>query len=496
MKAVMVMFDTLSRRFLSAYGNEWAKTPNFDRLSEKSVQFQSFYCGSLPCMPARRELHTGKHNFLHRGWGPLEPYDVSAIEQMKKQGVYTHICTDHSHYWEDGGATYLPRYHSWEGFRGQEGDRYIDIADPSALFIPKQLHEPMKKESFLHNWANRSVRGGEEDYSSVQCINAGMKFIEKNHKADSWFLQIECFDPHEPFDVPQRFLDEYADDYGGEYFDWPRYSHVTEHEDQKRHLIKRYAALISMCDCYLGKVLDQFDQYNLWDDTMLIVNTDHGFLMGEHDWWGKNIPPAYQEIAHLPFFLYDPRSKIQGEKRSELCQTIDIAPTLLDFFGIKPCQSVTGHNLRTVIEKEEPVRQAAIFGSFGAPVNVTDGRYVYMRNCATPDNAPLFEYTLMPTRLRGFMSKELMKTTLTDEFSFTNGMPVLKCPSSTRFNSYEIGHQLFDLEADPDQVHPMDDRDVEIRMMEAMIGVMKKEECPREQYERLGILKFKEMKDR
>ena len=113
------MFDTLSRRYLSTYGNDWVLTPNFKRLEEHCVVFDQFYCGSLPCMPARRELHTGRYNFLHRGWGPIEPFDVSSIEMMKAKGIYTHIVTDHSHYWEDGGATYLTRYSSWEGFRGQ-----------------------------------------------------------------------------------------------------------------------------------------------------------------------------------------------------------------------------------------------------------------------------------------------------------------------------------------------------------------------------------------
>ena len=98
MKAVLVMFDTLSRRYLSTYGNDWVLTPNFKRLEEHCVVFDQFYCGSLPCMPARRELHTGRYNFLHRGWGPIEPFDVSSIEMMKAKGIYTHIVTDHSHY--------------------------------------------------------------------------------------------------------------------------------------------------------------------------------------------------------------------------------------------------------------------------------------------------------------------------------------------------------------------------------------------------------------
>ena len=77
MRTIMVMFDTLTRKFLPSYGCNWTKLPNFKRLEQRCTTFDNFYAGSLPCMPARRELHTGKHNFLHRSWGPLEPVDRS-----------------------------------------------------------------------------------------------------------------------------------------------------------------------------------------------------------------------------------------------------------------------------------------------------------------------------------------------------------------------------------------------------------------------------------
>ena len=109
MKAVMVMFDSLNRRMLPNYGCTWTKAENFARLGEKSAVFDNCYVGSLPCMPARRELHTGRYGFLHRSWGPLEPFDNSMPEILKNRGIYTHLVSDHYHYWEDGGATYHSR---------------------------------------------------------------------------------------------------------------------------------------------------------------------------------------------------------------------------------------------------------------------------------------------------------------------------------------------------------------------------------------------------
>ena len=61
-----------------------------------------------------------------------------------------------------------------------------------------------------------------------------------------------------------------------------------------------------MLDCYLGKVLDFLDGHDMWKDTLLVVNTDHGYLLGEHGYFSKNYMPCYEEITHTPFFLWDP----------------------------------------------------------------------------------------------------------------------------------------------------------------------------------------------
>ena len=59
----------------------------------------------------------------------------------------------------------------------------------------------------------------------------------------------------------------------------------------------------------MGSVLDFFDENNLWEDTTLILTTDHGFMLGEHDWWAKNRMPLYNEISHIPLFIYHPDYK-------------------------------------------------------------------------------------------------------------------------------------------------------------------------------------------
>src|SRR5690606_27723857 len=102
--------------------------------------------GSLPCMPARRDLMTGRLNFLHRSWGPREPFDNALPECLKTKNVYSHLITDHYHYFEDGGAGYHTRYHSFEYVRGQEGDGWKGVVAPPTdewrqTYHPAQVNE-------------------------------------------------------------------------------------------------------------------------------------------------------------------------------------------------------------------------------------------------------------------------------------------------------------------------------------------------------------------
>ena len=503
MRAIMVMFDTLNRRMLSPYGCDWVKTPNFDRLAERTVTFQQSYAGSLPCMPARRELHTGRLNFLHRSWGPLEPFDDSMPELLKKNGVYTHLISDHYHYWEDGGATYHTRYNSWEIIRGQEGDAWKgQVRDPE---IPECVS---RKPGALwrNDWVNRGYLKSETDMPQYRTFESGKEFIRRNLTEDKWFLQIETFDPHEPYFTQQHYKSLYPHDYHGRHFDWPPYMPVTESEEEVEHVRYEYAALLTMCDHYLGEILNLMDEFDMWKDTMLIVNTDHGYLLSEHDWWGKCTAPFYDEVAHTPLFIWDPRCGCKGEGREALVQTIDMAPTILDFFGLPIPEDMQGFPLRDTIASDRPVREAGLFGIFGGQVNITDGRYVYMRAPNEEfDGNPyagqnLYNYTLMPTHIRGPFSLEELKTaTMSEPLPFTKGAPVMKISgeivlSRTPENQKPMVHyrtELFDLEKDPCQKCPIEDPDTEERLIREMVRLMEENDAPGEQYSRLGLEQYR-----
>ena len=499
MKIVFVLLDSLNRNAIAPYGARTVHTPNFARFQKHAITFDNHYVGSLPCMPARRDLHTGRSHFLHRSWGPLEPFDDSFPELMKQNGTYSHLITDHHHYFADGGATYHQRYSSWELVRGQAIDRWKADVSPNLDALKADYH-PLQQHR-TNYMINRQYVKNEEDYCSPQLFKLADKFLSKNHGVDNWFLQLECFDPHEPFHAPERFRNLYKTFYEGPILDWPIYDRVTETPEEIAELRANYAALVTMTDEYFGTLLDFFDEHNMWSDTALVLTTDHGFLLGEHDWWAKNRMPVYDEIAHIPLMIYHPNFASQsGTRRKALTQTADLMPTLLEMSGIPIPNDVTGKSLLPILERDQAFRDSVIFGYFGAAVNVTDGYHSCFHYPVKEADENLYEYTLMPTRMTSrFSIKELLGATLHPSFSFTKGAPILRLSPKTSEDGDPLEVQgmsfmdtqsvVHDLMLDPSQSTPIFNSDIKVKLHQYIIENMKKMDAPPEAFLRFGFSK-------
>lgn len=440
-------------------------------------------------MPARRELHTGKYNFLNRGWGPLEPFDESCIEILSKNGIYTHLVTDHTHYFEDGGATYHNRYDSYESFRGQEGDRWVPRGEADFSLNRCKLNKT--NISAVQHLANRTRIGTEEEMPSVKCVSAGLDFLYHHHDRDNWFLQIECFDPHEPFYVPDRYRELYGCGDSHDAFNFPAYGPVEDKytPEEIRGLRKEYCALLSMCDAQLGRLLDRMDEYDMWKDTLLIVNTDHGFFLGEHNFIGKNFPPMYDEVIHTPFFIHDPRLPQAKGRRSCVAQTVDIAPTLLAYFGLAFETETDGKDLYGAVEHDEKIHDTILFGVHGSQVNLYDGRYCYMKS-SVDSSLPVYQETLMPTNMRGFMeSGSIDKAELADGGRYSNGHKVLRIPVTSMYERLKLKTVVYDKKEDPLQQNPLRDEKLIGEMDEKLRNAMKAVDAPKWQFARMGFTK-------
>ena len=497
MKTVFLLFDSLNRLMLEPYGSTLFETPNFKRLAKKSITFDKHYIGSMPCMPARRDMQTGRHSFLHRSWGPLEPFDNSFPEILKQKNVYSHLISDHYHYWEDGGATYHTRYNSFDFIRGQESDPWKVLLTSPIERIKEKYHssqnDPNDKQNPYNYMINREFIKDEADLPSVKCFKAGFEFLDINKDADNWFLQIETFDPHEPFFAPERLRKAFKTNYKGPILDWPRYAKVTETPDEVAELRANYMALLTLCDELLGEVLDYFDKHDLWKDTALILGTDHGFMLGEHEWWAKNRMPLYEEISHIPLFIYHPDHKSKmGERRNALTQTIDLMPTILDIFKAPVPDEVEGKSLLPLINEEMDLRKSAIFGYWGGGVNLADGQYTYFAYPEDMKKQDLYQYTLMPTHMtKPFSIDELKEATLAPPFDFSKELPLLKVPhkskADSKTHSYhfpekmeETQSAIYDVLNDPNQSKKIEDPKVKSKLNSELLRLIKENDAPTE----------------
>lgn len=498
MKAVLLLFDSLNLRALSCYGGG-INTPNFDRLAKQSTVFDRHFVGSMPCMPARRDLQTGRLNFMHRSWGPLEPFDVTLTGLLAAQGVHSHLVTDHYHYFKPGGATYHTAFTTWDFIRGQEADAWASTVSPPIDRYRKQYHADQietERGGFRYQaMINRDRISDISDFPCVKTFDRGLAFLQENRSSENWFLQLETFDPHEPFYAPEEFRDRFPTNYSGPVYDWPRYRRAShETPDEAASLRANYAALVALCDAQLGRLLDEFDRTNMWEDTALIVTTDHGFLLGEHDWWGKNRMPFYNEIAHIPLMVHIPGQP--GASRSTaLSQNIDVMATLLDVFGIAQPETVQGSSLIPALNGADG-REIALYGIFGGAVNATDGLHSYFRYPSDMEGRELFEYTLMPQHsTTPFTTTELHHAVLHSGFDFSLGAPLLKIPATADAKRPPMqggGFEdratvLFDLVRDPGQTLPLDDSQTESRFIRAIASEMARHEAPAELYERFDV---------
>lgn len=490
MKTVLLLMDTLIRPFLPIYGDETTIAPNFTRLAEKAMRFDRFYCCSMPCMPARREMHSGRPNFLTRGWTPLEPFDSSIIRDLNKAGVYTHMITDHFHYWEVGGYGYLNQYNSFEIARGQQGDLWLPAI--GEVNWPPTYTRRAGTDNFIHDWVNRQEVKSKEDLPCAKVFARGLDFLEKFRDEDNWFLTLESFSPHEPFFTTEEFLSLYPEDYDDKMMDWPDYGPNRLDGKVTAHLRRQYRAMVSMVDYYLGQVLDFFDEHDMWKDTALILYTDHGFLLGEHDFMGKNIMPPYEEMTHLPFFMHDPRHPAPGKVIKGLANSLNLAPTLGELFGLEGPKGALDRPLRALYAEGETLHDEVMFGYFGGQIGVTDGRFVLFKTPREDQKGSLYHYTLAPENMRDYFTKEDL-----DQAELVTIRPyapasdetwkALKIPAREMDFFFGRDELLFDLSEDPEQQRPIEDAAVKARLEGALRGLFDKYGAPEAFYGRFGL---------
>lgn len=224
MNLIIIIADTTRADHLGCYGSTRIKTSNLDQLAAEGVLFTNCYADGLPTIPMRRVLMTGKTILPvksgDRAWRPLSDGDVTMAQVLSKKGFTTGFIADTYHYFKPG-MNFHRGFKSWRWIRGQETDMYE--SGPQDEFDPKK-HMPahLWNEDYGTNMRqymmNTQDRRSEEDYFCAQSLRAGVDWLERNKGDKPFMLLIDTFDPHEPWDAPERFQKMYYDDYPCERF--------------------------------------------------------------------------------------------------------------------------------------------------------------------------------------------------------------------------------------------------------------------------------------
>ena len=199
---IVLLLDSLNRHMLGAYGSGEFETPNLDRFAARSLQFTRHYSASLPCMPARHDLLCGSWDFLWRPWGSIEVWENNITQDLRMTGVVSHLITDHPHLFETGGENYHTDFSAWDYLRGHEGDPWKTRPDPSWVGTPAL---PAASGIFRRGYDDsRTYFREEADFPGPKTMEAAAQWLDHNVGAhERFFLFVDEFDPHEPFETPE-----------------------------------------------------------------------------------------------------------------------------------------------------------------------------------------------------------------------------------------------------------------------------------------------------
>ncbi len=356
---LLLLTDQQSYDTLAAAGFSHMRTPNLDRLAANGALMTEAFCNSPICMPSRQSLLSGQYpGALGLTFNGQEmPESVPVLPQMLKDYGYRTAQIGKLHFRNARGRRYGAPHPAYGFDRMQLNDTiapgYRDVYDDwvdrrypgqaercRSLGPPAWGRFPNQYRPF-----NPYIFQGPEDATQARFVaDQVCEFIGESHN-HPWFAMAGFFGPHDPINPPKRFLEWYDP------LQLPRPT-MTEQErkrfglsDDDWRLVRRhYYALISHIDEQIGRILDYLEAIGQNHNTLILFTSDHGDHMGNHGISGKS-PPGYDSCARVPL-LWQLPSRIPAGRRCEgLVELVDVAPTILEFCGIKRHPMLQGRSL-------------------------------------------------------------------------------------------------------------------------------------------------------
>ncbi|MFB6218611.1 MAG: sulfatase, partial [Halobacteriaceae archaeon] len=306
-----------------------------------------------------------------------------------------------------------------------------------------------------------------------------------------WFCYVDSFDVHEPFHCPEPYASMYTDEDPADtdLVDWPYYGRTDEGQseltDRQLAFVRaQFAGKVTMVDRWFGRVLDALDETNAWDDTVVVVTSDHGHYLGEHGWVGKPEAPLYNVLAHTPLLVHHPDA--DGRRVDALTTAVDLYATVLDFLDLDADRRHS-RSLAPLVRGERAThRDWALYGYWGSSVNVTDGEYTYLHPCEESVDAYCHS-TEMMNALGWFAPREPNPDAEAGDFLPYTDSPVWRYPAPSAGRHDEP--MLFDVGADPEQEDDLagEGHPEEARMRSLLVEALDDLGAPDNQFERLGL---------
>lgn len=369
-----LMADQLRADTFGFAGHPFIKTPNLDRLASRGMTLTRSYCASPVCMPSRATSLTGhylaRHGVIQNGYR-MNLSEVVFPTIVRERGYRTaNIGKVHS----GRGAS-----ETWE-FHEHVEDAFGATKPSRVPFDPSIYPELKFVADEVCDYSDHVLYGRYPGpvptTKSCQLATRAMNWLYWNDDERPFFLRVSFDDPHppvvppEPFysmyspdQVPDELVEGVAESLAGKPQVIRDYYHYTHHDrvskaDHRKHAAV-YCGLVSHLDAQMGRVLDYLDELGWADNTIVILNSDHGHMIGEHGLTHKG-GHVYEGVSRIPTVIRWPGHVRPGSSSDALMDGTDFMPTVLDMLGIEPPGGLPGRSMRAVLTgAADAVRQHA-----------------------------------------------------------------------------------------------------------------------------------------
>lgn len=365
--------DTFRADNLQCYGgNGLVKCPRLDAFAQDCVIFDDTYPEGMPTIPIRRVLMTGRRiipyysRHQHEpvqlpGWHELYYEDQTVAETLHEAGYYTALIADIPHMQRPGKNFHRGfRYYEWT--RGHEADYYGQASHDEPRVVPdlypqeywdRWVQIDPGRPAFMKQYLANRARYETECEALVELTAKHViSWLERNHDKQPFYLHLESFDSHEPWDPPKRFLDEYMPNATGPTWWEPPYSDIEVPQAGVARLRANYAGEAMCVDFWIGEILKKIEELGLYDNSVVAFFSDHGALLGEQGEFVKGPTRLRRQVLHNPFLIRLPNKERAGTHVSGFIQHPDVMPTLFSQLELDPPPRATGKNLWGMVSGE------------------------------------------------------------------------------------------------------------------------------------------------